>query len=222
MKDNYNRLRSYCYVLKGENYMDLLHDAYLAWYDKTGKNLFEEPNYTGTKVIRNIMLSQNQKNYFMWRGEKYRKEFIPSVSEIGNQGRMSEVAYKSRVAVSRVTPLDEAIGEDMAHLISPDFGMVLAGHTQAEIASLTGKSQQLVHYHLKKTKNKLSQYINPIAGSRVKLIKKVSVKQVPLEGFIKTDEGNETVDIYIKESELDLYERTGQAEEGVLVKLTKD
>lgn len=219
MKDNYNRLRSYCWHLKGEHYMDLLHDAYLKWYDKTGKNLFEEPNYTGAKVIRNIMLSQNQKNYYMWRGENYHKEFIGAVSDMVPDAPN----HRYRVAVSRVTPLDEAIGEDMAHLISPDFGMVLAGYTQAEIATLTGKSQQLVNYHLQKTKKKLSQYINPIAGSLVKLTKKVSLKQLDnLEGYVRTEEGNETVDIYIKETDLSKYESTGKADEGVLVKLTKD
>lgn len=222
---NYYQLQSYCWHLAGSLYRDLLHDAYVKWYEKTGNNLFNEPNVLGAKVIRNIHFNNLQKQMWTYRGRMYRRHNIEATSGRGDQGREGNEDRGVYVPEYRVTPYDFSNGKELLARIntSPEVGMVLEGYSQVEIASRLKKSTSLVNYYVTKAKKKLSQLVNPIAGSRVKVIKRVSVKQVPsLEGYVKTAEGNETVDIYIKESELDRYEQSGQADEGVLVKLTKD
>lgn len=216
-RKNYAQLSGYCWKLTGELYRDLLHDAYLEWYKKTGTNLFEQPNRLGTKVIRHILMNEQRSRRYMWKGGLYPKIFCEAVAE----KKPMELGYAPR---TNVTPHDHAYWEtDIKPEIGYEFGMVLDGYSQLEIANITGKSPQLISYHIRKNKKKLIQLLNPIAGSRVRLVKKLSKKQFESledkDEYKNTFEGNDTVDIYVKD--IEAYEATGTTE-GILVKLTKD
>lgn len=48
----YNKGRSYCFKLNKTLYRDILHDAYLNWYSKTGRNLFEESERRMIRILK--------------------------------------------------------------------------------------------------------------------------------------------------------------------------
>lgn len=50
----YLKGRAYCFKLNRQLYRDILHDAFLHWYNKTGRNLFEE---TERRMIRVLKLT---------------------------------------------------------------------------------------------------------------------------------------------------------------------
>lgn len=49
---NYYKARSYAWKINHDDYMDVLHDAYLSWFNKTGDNLFDEPMPRVLKVVK--------------------------------------------------------------------------------------------------------------------------------------------------------------------------
>lgn len=213
LRNRYHELRSYCWYLVGEYKTDLLHDAYLYWWEKKKKNLFDEPRGVASQVIRNVFGNQLQHKYYMLRGVKYLRNFVStSPDEFGNE-----------LLLTTENPHDILEQKELLTVIGQDIGMILDGYSQVEIARSKGVTPQAVNYHITKNKKKIMSVLNPIAGSRVKLLKKLSKLQFDkLEDrneYKNTLEGNETVDIYVKD--IDAYHQSGQAE-GILVKLTKD
>lgn len=216
-RKNYTLLGGYCYKLVGAPYRDLLHDAYLTWYKKNGTNLFEQPNYVGAKVIRNVFMNWSRATKYMWRGGIYPRIFHEAVGE-------REYGTTAVAPLTNITPHDHTFWEmNLKPAIGAELGMVLEGYSINEIAATTRRSPQLTSYYVQKNKKKLAKIINPIAGSRVTLLTKLSKKQFEVlsdrDEYKKTGEGNETVDIYVKD--IDTYEATGTTD-GILVKLTKD
>lgn len=100
----YNRANNYAWVLNNHlcgttGPKDMVHDAYLRWYDKTGNDLFNEPIYRIFKIIKLTFLSDIRKNHRYWQ---YQGEELPSYTqEFDNQ------------KVNRVTPEDEYIQSEV-------------------------------------------------------------------------------------------------------------
>lgn len=75
---NYEKAKAYAFVIDRSfdittDHRDLLHDAYLTWYNKTGMNLFDEPLYRIFRIISNCFRTKLAKNRYTYNHqESYR------------------------------------------------------------------------------------------------------------------------------------------------------
>ena len=127
---------------------DLVHDSYVAWYNKTKSNLFEESPRTIFSVVRNVFRDKLKRS--TWT---YDKE---------NQGTRQIFTFEDQLSYD-ITPLDEVIGEEtkneLVNLIettTPPLKDILylrmEGYTNKEISEALSKSKAFVTHHLKKVK----------------------------------------------------------------------
>lgn len=206
MTDRYALSLRFAALFDSEHRHDIVHDAWLYYWEKTGKDLLtmelhDESSYLYTVVKKAF--------YRWWYYERRSVEKVPS----------------GWLTSKEVSP------EDQAHMVMlkdllPEQTLVRLlseGNRKSDAATLLGQSKQVIQYKSNKIRKKLMQYLNPIAGSRVTITKKMSKKQFEAvsDEYVRTLEGNDTVDIYVKRADEDAYNEHGTVE-GVMVKLTKD
>ena len=142
----YNSARRYAEKLKFTDSQDLLHDAYLIWYDKKGVDMFDEPVWKVFTVIRLTFLAFLKAKK---RRHTYFEEFVDGYHK-----------------ANQITPEDEAIATDLKkeylqlgrltrqnahnHSIINDILFRKAfGLRNDEIAEDLSVSKSLVTYYLK-------------------------------------------------------------------------
>jgi len=72
----YKKAQSYAYKCRPDEYKDLVHDAWVVWWDKKGEDLFDQDERLVMRVLKYIVLSRSQKDYFVENGERHHKLFI--------------------------------------------------------------------------------------------------------------------------------------------------
>lgn len=71
MDENYRKARAYLYKLTSTDYNDILHDAYLTYYRRTGLNLFDRPNGNVIGVVRNQFYESLRKDAYVKHGVRH-------------------------------------------------------------------------------------------------------------------------------------------------------
>jgi DNA-directed RNA polymerase specialized sigma24 family protein len=80
--EQYWKARGYAYKLvNGDDYVDLVHDAYLDWFYKTGKNLFEESRVTILVAVKYRAKQRWRSRTFEWKYETFQKQYFKVTSE---------------------------------------------------------------------------------------------------------------------------------------------
>lgn len=231
LNSSYFRARGYAYKLVGPIiYPDLVHDAYLLWFDKTGQNLFEQDGRLITKVIKNIFLGRTKNNQFMWRGKWYPKSNIKLLQDAAHREEGTDFEGNGFAPRSTDNPENDLIVKDWVEQIQKTLSTYQAeilnkfsqGYKPREIAAQRRTYSQLISSNLKHVKKKIRKVMNPIVGSKVRIVERMNIKKFSnLSGYVDTKEGNETVAIYVKQEDWPKYEAT-MACDGILVKITKD
>lgn len=143
MIDNYDRARGYaCKLLRGVDYIDLVHDAYLAYYTKKHKNLFEEPLWLVLKVMRDSGVNFFRKKE--GRGKyKYAYRPIEEYDLISNE-LFDKVAADQMLSClsSRVTPAEQQT-----------LQLRLEGFTAKEIGEQLSIGRTGIDYRLNRIKS---------------------------------------------------------------------
>lgn len=130
--DNKNYQKARRYLMKCGLEADYAHDAYVLWFEKTGRNIFEEPNGTIIRVIKNLMFNGFQKNQYMWRGEKHTKVFVDV--EIVSQPVAEQLA-------------DIELYKQMLPITYQDiFEMLVRGYSGVDIAKHRGVTPEAIYY----------------------------------------------------------------------------
>ena len=111
----YRKAKRYAYKLKHRDSLDLVHDAYLAWHSKTGKDLFDEPVGRVFTVIRLTFMTFLKKNKHQQgggskRGSATRKYITPL-----EKGRRQYFEFDGHL-VNHITPEDEYIALEKSRL----------------------------------------------------------------------------------------------------------
>jgi DNA-directed RNA polymerase specialized sigma24 family protein len=148
----YAQAKRFAYKLKFVDPIDLVHDAYITWFDKTGKDLFDEPQGRITNVIKFQFKAwlHSQEWYYNKESQGYRT-FVEQI----------EQSYP-------ITPEDEFIGKELEEkmnkliLSSPDSTALILqmrkeGFKNSEIAE-----------ELKRTRGWVTKQLEYIAGSTPK------------------------------------------------------
>jgi len=127
---------------------DLTHDAYVAWHNKTGNNLFDEHPRTIFSVLRNVFRDKLKRSTWSFNKEQ--------------QGSRQYVEFKDHVT-SRVTPYDIMVGQQlldrMKQTVKPSvLDLKLEGYTNKEIAHKLNVTKAAVTWHT----NKLQKLVSTI------------------------------------------------------------
>ncbi len=144
--ENYAKARSYCYKLDRTLYRDLLHDSYLHWFEKTHKDLFDEPM---PRVIRVIKLT--------WLGYYVNKRKV--------QNRKVFSSYDDNLLYTS-TPEDILIAKEMEEALitaSPElqleiYLLAIQGYRPYEICKILDMSKSHVSYYFKKIRHWLAHF----------------------------------------------------------------
>lgn len=162
-KANYTKAKSYAYKVSRSNYMDVVHDAYLKWHKKTGKDLFDEDEGLVIFVVKNTIMTQNQKNYYTYHGVKYKKQFN-EISHISNLDRKSSKDAMTYEPESPITPEDILIEKDLKEQFDkkisgkfkPYYNLLVNGYKGSEMLEELGGTQQLANWYIHQIRNKLN------------------------------------------------------------------
>jgi DNA-binding CsgD family transcriptional regulator len=75
MIENYNKAKRYLFKVNSEVYKDVLHDAFLNYFRRTGLNLFDRPNGNVIGVVKNEYFSYLRSKMFRRHGERLPFQF---------------------------------------------------------------------------------------------------------------------------------------------------
>lgn len=106
---NYKRASGYAFRLVGELNRDLLHDAYIVWFNKTSNDLFEEDPRVITQVVKNVWRSKYiQPMTYVSNGEKFSRTFCDIDSHATN-----ECTYADLYNTTKITPEDIYVANEL-------------------------------------------------------------------------------------------------------------
>ncbi len=162
-KDNYFRARRYAFKCDPNNYKDLLHDAYLKWYDKTGRDLFDELDHTRTAVLR--WLVKGYKGRFYSNGVFHPRVYIPVGEEI-EEDMLTHITISDNETDAIL--IDQDLNEEFEKLLTRNEKLVkcklMKGYSYTEILHKDGESAAATSYYVVKTraamKEKLSKFLS--------------------------------------------------------------
>ena len=166
---NYKKAKKYAKKLKRVDPLDLVHDAYLTWHKKTGKDLFDEPIGRVFTVIRITFMSFLKKNKYQQGGGSKRGSATRKFVTPLERGRRQYFEYDGH-KVNNITPEDEYIATEKSELFdrivnslppnrtcfsdNPQFVKDLLrlkkkGFKNYEIAKTFGVDKSLITYYFK-------------------------------------------------------------------------
>lgn len=143
MNENYRRARAYLYKFTSTEYNDILHDAFLTYYRRTGLNLFERTNFNVIGVVRNQYYESLRKDAYVKNGVRY---FFQHQS------------FEDYTSYNSTTPHDLLIGKEAYETIvrrtkqfdAPDIAQAvldlrIEGYNTREIAEQLGLTPDQVN-----------------------------------------------------------------------------
>lgn len=161
---NYRKARRY--ALKLGAGLDLVHDAFVLWWDKTNRSLFDEPNGKMCKIIKNLHYRQWDSTRYQYDGVRYPKFFsnidylLDSSSGIdyhyGSKHDLDRLVMKAgfddfdiKMRYNEVTTK----GQQLKGTYGTVYRYLARGFTPTEIEEIEGISASLVWWYRKQFKN---------------------------------------------------------------------
>lgn len=143
--DTYRQALRYAIYVEWRIPRDIVHDAYLLWYDQTGKDLFDEPPRLVTAIVKTALRRtySASKRVYQWNLEKHHRVWIPIKEDPTYEGEGytpvsvmvdSMDADRFRKKLSRI--LTSKQKDVLKH--------ITLGYTATEIARKNGVSSQAV------------------------------------------------------------------------------
>ena len=138
----------YAFRLNKYLFKDILHDAFLHWYNKTGKDLFEEGNGTVCRVIKltyyGYYIANNTRN------RKFEDFEEQSVTTLTPEQQLIE-AQTLEITEGRIKEINDYIEAHYPKTASNmimAFSMKLEGYVRKEIAKALNVSRQTINYYM--------------------------------------------------------------------------
>jgi hypothetical protein len=164
MKINYNKAKRY--TTKCGKSIDIVHDAFVAWWDKKGTNLFLENEGTVLRVIKNIIYKEYGRSTFMVRGVKYPKVTYSYDDSVWDSDVPSIRRDVARMMTNNHSQEELEIKEyynsvtEKATKLTGTYRMMYTylsqGFTPTDIEEIEGISSELVHYYRRQLKLRLN------------------------------------------------------------------
>ena len=138
---NYQKLKRYALKLRGNyDHIDIVHDAYLYWLEKKGKDLFEENNATACAVIKNLSRHDFEKKFLYTKnGIRLLRTFedvdLPIDNTIEDDMIVNETKSEMKTVIAGRRPVTgqaKAVKNNIQFLHI--FDKLVEGYSQKEIA----------------------------------------------------------------------------------------
>ena len=143
--------------MDNSTHRDLVHDAWLKWYDKQGTDLFLESERTVMGVIKRVHWNQFNKNGYTSKGTKHSKRVVSWNYEHGGTKTPIDVADPEEILIGK--ELDASILANSPELQIEVYKLVLQGYTGIEIAGLLGVSAPVVSWYFRNIRS-IASYFN--------------------------------------------------------------
>lgn len=151
-RQEYRNACSYARKLT-QHYRDIVHDAYLDHFLRTGRDLFDSPNRTIVATVRNHHYNSVRRNRYMYNGKYHQKNYIsmngPSlIEDLTNEEYIqSKFDYHTKDSV-----IDDIILTDQVKLIKTRIterqgellDKAMEGYTIMDLAEIEGKNQSSI------------------------------------------------------------------------------
>lgn len=134
-------------------YRDIVHDAYLDHFLRTGRDLFDSPNRTIVVTVRNHYYNSVRRNRYMYNGKYYQKNYIPLnapslVEDMTNEEYIqSKYDYHTKDSLMDNIVLNDQV-ELIKTMITERQGELLdkamEGYTIMDLAEIEGKNQSSI------------------------------------------------------------------------------
>ena len=163
-------------------HVDLLHDAYLSWYENKGENLFENPVGRIARVVKNTNGNNMSKRNWNWRGQVNRRQFSEDVVGVTNTDNEINTSESLLGAWGMEFPKQQYESQDVVDNIKKNLNefdcavmeLKMEGYSNREIEKIMERSNPIITRSIKNIKKKMSNaLLNPFNGSRVKVVKRV-------------------------------------------------
>lgn len=161
---NYRKARRY--ALKLGAGLDLVHDAFVLWWDKTNRSLFDEPNGKMCRIIKNLYYRQWDSTRYQYDGVRYQKVFnnINHILDSKTGLDISQADSRDRNRLVMFSGFDDfdikmrynevvAKGEKLKGTYGTIYRYLSRGFTPTEIEEIEGISASLVWWYRKQFKN---------------------------------------------------------------------
>lgn len=160
----YRKALNYAHKLDYDNHMDLVHDAYVEWWNKTQTNLFECHEGVVIQTVKNIHRSNYTRSTFMWRGVVYNKMILSYNKydeDQSNPDLLIEVKYKHH---DKIDPCSILIADDLESQLTDSlndeqkeiYNAMKEGYVPSEIAKDRGTYRQQINYKVRAIASKFS------------------------------------------------------------------
>lgn len=165
---NYKRASGYAFRLVGELNRDLLHDAYIVWFNKTSNDLFEEDPRVITQVVKNVWRNKYvQSTSYMVNGEKVSLTFCDIDSYATD-----ECTYAELYSNTKTTPEDIYIAKELNSNILAYKPKITKNNT--------------ISYRQKATKQHLEIYLYAVQGyTRTEIADMLGVTWPTVDNYFK-------------------------------------
>lgn len=160
---NYWIARGYAYKLAPNQYRDIVHDAYLTWFNKTQKNLFNEPIGTILRVIKLTFYRTLSRNKFMWRGKIASRQVIPLSTTDYNHEEDKSISLSNQEDLFTQLQYQQDLKHFEDTLPKTQLEVMklsITGYKPSEIAVQLNKSRQAVNGSLNHVRNKVLKLHN--------------------------------------------------------------
>ena len=160
--ENYRLGQRYAWTLaEKKDSGDILHDAYLTWYDKKGVNLFDEHPGTVFRVIKYTFLDSLKKNHKYWNyeGQRYTTNCVDFADQICNS-RTPEDEYISQELKKNCQKIVQQLSErsnsrinGVKSKLAEVYELMLSGYKNFEISEILGLSRPAITFYANQLKN---------------------------------------------------------------------
>jgi len=137
---------------------DLVHNAWIRWYEQKGNDLLLEHIGTIKRAIRWQKLYERSisKSKFMKEGVSYDIQYF-DVEKVDEVGLLNHYNPEKEFIFSEIkNELENSLTNERKEV----FDLLIQGYNQIEISNELGKSQQIVSYLYNKIKQKSKNIVN--------------------------------------------------------------
>jgi len=158
----YYQARSYAYWLSPNEYLDIVHNAWLAWYDKKKTDLFEEDFRLISRVVKLKFLASLQQNMFHYQGNRYPRQFrsvsaddSPALDAyIGSDTRLHntvtpEVIYMDKEQNEVYDKILFKVSKELTKTQAKILKLIREDLSQVEVSGELNLTPQAINYHMK-------------------------------------------------------------------------
>jgi DNA-directed RNA polymerase specialized sigma24 family protein len=159
-KQAYREAWGYTYKLRRSDNVDIVHDAYIRWYDTTGRDLFDEHRGTIARALRYSYLKSMSRTTFKYKGESF-------VRHYRSKDDINADDIPAHEFVTHDTPFDTLITEESENLIKHSLS---PGQLRVYSYFKQGYNTQEVADELGMTRNGAGRHFHDIREVMLKLV----------------------------------------------------